>query len=100
MAKEKISMRKIKEVLQLRFGHQQSARQIAKSCGIARSTVRKYLEQLECRLVPERGEGNRFAVLDSMTDQTWTIVDAGDFNGASPTSYGETPLMAITRSGT
>lgn len=36
MAKERLSMRKIKEVLRLHFEHQRSARQIAKSCGIAR----------------------------------------------------------------
>ena len=38
-------MRKIKEVLRLRFEHQQSARQIAKSCNIARSTVKEYLDR-------------------------------------------------------
>ncbi len=40
-------MRKIKEVLRLHFEHQQSARQIAKSCGVARSTVKEYLERAE-----------------------------------------------------
>ena len=40
-------MRKIKEVLRLRFEHQQSARQIAKSCNIARSTVREYLDRAQ-----------------------------------------------------
>jgi response regulator of citrate/malate metabolism len=43
MAKERVSMRKINEVLRLHFEHQQSARQIAKSCDIARSTVKEYL---------------------------------------------------------
>jgi transposase len=47
MAKERLSMRKIKEVLRLRFEHRQSARQIAKSCHIARSTVQEYLHRLE-----------------------------------------------------
>jgi DNA-binding Lrp family transcriptional regulator len=40
-------MPKIKEVLRLHFEHQRSARQIAKSCGIARSTVKEYLERAE-----------------------------------------------------
>jgi transposase len=40
-------MRKIKEVLRLHFEHQQSARQIAKSCDIARSTVQEYLHRAE-----------------------------------------------------
>ena len=40
-------MRKIKEVLRLHFDHQQSARQIAKSCGIARSTVKEYLDRIQ-----------------------------------------------------
>src|SRR5258708_21771856 len=37
------SMRKIKEVLRLKYGLGLSARQIASSCGIARSTVAEYL---------------------------------------------------------
>jgi len=47
MAKERLSMRKIKEILRLHFEHQQSARQIAKSCDIARSTVKEYLHRAE-----------------------------------------------------
>ena len=47
MAKERLSMRKIKEVLRLHFEHQQSTRQIAKSWDIARSTVKEYLERAE-----------------------------------------------------
>lgn len=47
MAKERLSMRKIKEVLRLYFEHQQSIRQIAKSCTIARSTVQEYLHRAE-----------------------------------------------------
>jgi transposase len=45
-------MRKIKEVLRLRFDHQQSARQIAKSCGIARSTVKEYLDRAQKAAIP------------------------------------------------
>jgi len=45
-------MRKINEVLRLHFEHQQSARQIAKSCGIARSTVKEYLDRSQKAGVP------------------------------------------------
>src|SRR4030042_4367122 len=47
MAKERLSMPKIKEVLRLHFEHQQTARQIAHSCDIARSTVKEYLHRAE-----------------------------------------------------
>jgi transposase len=40
-------MRKIKEVLRLHFEHQQSIRQIAPRCSIARSTVQEYLYRAE-----------------------------------------------------
>ena len=40
-------MRKIKEVLRLHFEHQQSARRIAHSCDIARSTVKEYLDRVQ-----------------------------------------------------
>jgi len=52
MAKERLSMRKIKEVLRLRFEHQQSTRQIAKSCDIARSTVKEYLDRVQKTGIP------------------------------------------------
>jgi len=47
MAKERLSMRKIKEVLRLYFEHKQPIRQIAPSCNIARSTVADYLYRAE-----------------------------------------------------
>ena len=40
-------MRKIKEVLRLKFEHRQSVRQIAKSCDIGSSTVQEYLHRAE-----------------------------------------------------
>jgi transposase len=43
--KRRISMRKIKEVLRLVWGNGLSARQAAESCGIARSTVKDYLDR-------------------------------------------------------
>ena len=44
MPKERLSMRKIKEVLRLK-AERLSDRQIAKSCAIARSTVADYLQR-------------------------------------------------------
>ena len=45
MAKRRLSMRKVTEVLRLKFAHHMSNRQIAKSCSISHSTVREYLER-------------------------------------------------------
>jgi transposase len=47
MSKKRLSMRKIKEVLRLKFGVELSNRKIAASCGIARSTVSEYLMRFE-----------------------------------------------------
>ena len=47
MAKDRLSMRKFKEVLRLKFDHHLTNRQIAKSCGISHVTVRKYLDMAE-----------------------------------------------------
>lgn len=47
MAGERLSMRKIKEVLRLKWEHSLSARKIAQSCSIARSTVSEYLIRAE-----------------------------------------------------
>ena len=44
MAKDRLSMRKLKEVLRLKFDHQLTNRKIAKSCAISHVTVGKYLE--------------------------------------------------------
>jgi response regulator of citrate/malate metabolism len=38
-------MRKIREVLRLKFQYAYSNKQIAQSCNIARSTVREYLDR-------------------------------------------------------
>jgi transposase len=40
-------MRQIREVLRLTFEHRLSAQLIARSCGIARSTVGQYLERAQ-----------------------------------------------------
>jgi transposase len=47
MAARRLSMRKIKEVLRLRYEKGFSTRQIAKSLDISRSTIRDYLERVE-----------------------------------------------------
>ena len=45
MARRRLSMRKIKEVLRLRFANGSSIRQISKSCDIGRTTVSDYIER-------------------------------------------------------
>ncbi|GAI22326.1 unnamed protein product, partial [marine sediment metagenome] len=47
MASRRLSMRKIKEVLRLKWECGCSIRKIAKSCNIARSTVSEYLTRAE-----------------------------------------------------
>ena len=44
MAKDRLSMRKFKEVLRLKFDHHLTNRKIAKSCAISHVTVGKYLD--------------------------------------------------------
>ncbi len=43
MARRRLSMRKIKEVLRLKFANGRSIRQIGKSCDIGRTTVSDYI---------------------------------------------------------
>jgi len=45
MPAERLSMRKIREVLRLSLGGKLSPRLVAQSCGIGRTTVREYLER-------------------------------------------------------
>ena len=47
MAKERLSMRKTREILRLKFDCCLTDRQIAKSCSVARSTVAKYSSKAE-----------------------------------------------------
>jgi transposase len=61
MAKRRLSMRKIKEVLRLKWDRKLSNRQIAKSCSISHSTVADYLlraklASLSWPLDPERDD--------------------------------------------
>ena len=46
MANERLSMRKFKEVLRLKFDYNLSNRQIAKSCSLSHVTVGKYLDMV------------------------------------------------------
>jgi len=45
MAKERLTMRKIREILRLRFGHKQTLEKIAISCNVGSSTVSEYLQR-------------------------------------------------------
>ena len=45
MSQKRLSMRKIKEVLRLRFGLSLGQEEIARSCSIAQATVHRYLER-------------------------------------------------------
>jgi len=45
MPAERLSMRKIREVLRLSFGGKLTPRLVAQSCGMGRTTVREYLER-------------------------------------------------------
>ena len=47
MPAKRLSMRKIKDVLRLCWGQGVSKRQVARSCGISRPTVRAYLRRAE-----------------------------------------------------
>jgi len=45
MAKERLSMRKIKEALRLKYEYRLSNREIARSCGVGRTTVSDYIRR-------------------------------------------------------
>jgi len=45
MPAERLSMRKVREVLRLSWGGKLGARAVARSCGIGRTTVREYLQR-------------------------------------------------------
>ena len=45
MPEEKVSMRKVKEILRLRFGLGLQQNQIARSCSIGQATVHRYLRK-------------------------------------------------------
>jgi DNA-binding transcriptional regulator LsrR (DeoR family) len=47
MARKKLSMRQIHEILRLKYQNQLSIREIARSCGLPTSTVGDYLQRAE-----------------------------------------------------
>lgn len=63
MPKERLSMRKIKEVLRLRFEQQLTHRVIASSCGIGVTTVREYL-------IRAKAAGVSWPLPEDMLDET------------------------------
>jgi len=70
MTAERLSMRTIREVLRLKWEKKLSNKQIAKSCNIARSTIRDYLERaqsadLSWPLPPDLDDGRLEALLFS-----------------------------------
>ncbi len=64
MAKARLSMRKIREVLRLKFDCQLSGHQIAESCQLSRSTVAEYLERFE-------KAGLVWPLLDTLSDEAF-----------------------------
>ena len=54
MAQQRLSMRKIKEVLRLKYDSGLSHRQIAASCDMAHSTVASYLTLAQTAGIPGR----------------------------------------------
>ena len=47
MARERLSMRKVREILRLKFDRELSDREISKSCSVSRSTVADYLDRFK-----------------------------------------------------
>jgi transposase len=73
MPAERLSMRKIRELLRLKYEHQFSNRKIALSCGIARATVSDYLNrvsraQLSWPLPEELTDDNLEALIFAKTE--------------------------------
>ena len=89
MPTERLSMRRIRQVLQLHFGARASSRVIAGTVGIGRSTVQDYLtraasaglvwplspeqtdEALEQLLFPDPGVSPARAVMSNPTGRRW-----------------------------
>ena len=62
MARERLTMRKAKEVLRLTYGFGLSQRQVARTCGVARSSVADYLARAE-------RAGIKWPLPDGMSEQ-------------------------------
>jgi transposase len=71
MARKKLSMRQIQEILRLKYQNQLSVREIARSCGLPTSTVGDYLKRAEAARItwplPE-GQGEKELVEQLMAN--------------------------------
>ena len=78
MAKARLSMRKIREVLRLKFDCALSGHQIAHSCQLSRSTVADYL----CRF---EKAGLSWPLPEDLSeaDLSFSILQGADLRGAS-----------------
>jgi transposase len=77
MARKKLSMRQIQEILRLKHQNQLSVREIARSCGLPTSTVGDYLKRAEAAKIswplPE-GQGER-ELVEQLMAQTSAVAD-------------------------
>ena len=105
MPQEKVSMRKIKEVLRLRFDLGLQQNQIARSCCIGQATVHRYLEKaaaaglswpLPDDLDDRRLEDLLFPVAAGRPSQGSSKVDSGSDYACF---LSETPIIARRRAG-
>jgi hypothetical protein len=74
MPKERLTVRKIREVLRLRWECQLSEREVARSCRISHSTVGDYVKRAETAglkwpLAEELGENQLYELLFPRTEQ-------------------------------
>ena len=65
MPRERLTMRKVKEVLRLKWASGCSVRQIAASCGIGRATVSDYLRRAEVT-------GLHWPLSEGLDEATWS----------------------------
>ncbi|MBF0564709.1 MAG: helix-turn-helix domain-containing protein [Nitrospirae bacterium] len=85
MAKERVSMRKVKEILRLYWEEGLSRRQIAKSCNISRSAVSEYIARAE-------KAGLRHPLSEELDDAT---IEAKLFPKEEPTGKDIRPMPAM-----
>lgn len=89
MAKQRLSMRKTREVLRLKFEANLSNRQIARSCNIARSTVADYIKRAQAAglswplppaLTDTALEAHLFQLPDTVPGQPRPLPDWGEIH--------------------
>jgi transposase len=78
MARKKLSMRQIQEILRLKYQNQLTVREIARSCGLPTSTVGDYLKRAEAAKIswplPE-GQGEK-ELVEQLMANTPAVADA------------------------